>query len=258
MTEVFLTVALTCCVQKSWYVFGLLLHALVSAVLVVIVTIVVRLDVLGRGGQFDRDLRLQNRRGWGGTAGLQLGQVLLDFPPGCLRGSFLSCAAHGLLVAALLFLLLFLRWNLHPRPLQSVADQLTPADRVHVYTLTVHPLVVVLLPPIKMDLQQSPNHLGDGADADQPGVHQIGALQLHSYLVVVLVVLLVAEQHHGSGLALVRLQILHPTELSGEASCGKKAGVEMETLSCWNSPGGFSLILFLSQNPGGNMKGEEP
>ena len=55
--------------------------------------------------------------------------------------------AHGLL-------LLFFSGQGHARALQLMTHQLTPPNGVNVYTLTVHPLVIVVFPPIKMDLKK--------------------------------------------------------------------------------------------------------
>ena len=70
--------------------------------------------------------------------------------------------------------------TLSGRRLQLVAGQLAPAHGVEVRRLAVHPLVVLILPAVKVDPQQpmdDPSHRGD---AHQPRLHQVYGLQLHA------------------------------------------------------------------------------
>merc|ERR1719319_1998424 len=133
-------------------------------------------------------LRQEHRRsgGWGSARLLLLPGHLLSLSRG--GGGPLAHLPHlGHLLLPLLsssstLPLLLLGWrllggrDLHPGPLQPVAHQLTPAHRVDVHGLAVHPLVVVLLPPVEVHLQQPVDHPVDGGDADEPRVHQVRAL----------------------------------------------------------------------------------
>lgn len=87
---------------------------------------------------------------------------------------------------------------------------LTPAHRVQVWAVSIHPVVILLTPAIKMDLRKTESytqththtllhnnhtalshtaypqsvvlHLGDGCYADEHGVPLIDGFQLHSSL----------------------------------------------------------------------------
>lgn len=61
-----------------------------------------------------------------------------------------------------------------------MADEYTPADRVHVRALCIQPLVVLLFPAIKVNLQQTTDSLGNSGDTHQARIHQISAFNFHS------------------------------------------------------------------------------
>lgn len=63
--------------------------------------------------------------------------------------------------------------------LQLVAGQLAPAHRVKVGGLAVHPLVVLVLPAVKVDPQEAVHDPGHRGDADEPRLHEVHGLQLH-------------------------------------------------------------------------------
>lgn len=66
--------------------------------------------------------------------------------------------------------------------LELVAGELAPADRVDVRGLTVHPLVILAVPAIKVDAEEPMHHPLHGGHADEPGLHQVHGLQLHAHL----------------------------------------------------------------------------
>lgn len=65
------------------------------------------------------------------------------------------------------------------RRLKMVPSQLTPAHRVQVRGLTVHPLVILVLPAVEVDPQQPVDDAGHRGDTDEPRLHEIHGLQLH-------------------------------------------------------------------------------
>lgn len=89
---------------------------------------------------------------------------------------------------------------------------LAPSDRIDVRALAVQPLVVLVLPPVKVHPQQSPNHLGDRRHANQPRIHEIGCLDLHPDLEPVQRNVIV-EQVRGGGNAPRVVQVGPPTEV---------------------------------------------
>lgn len=68
------------------------------------------------------------------------------------------------------------------RWLELVAGELTPADRVDVWGLAVHPLVVLAVPAIEVDAEESVHHPPHSGHTDEPGLHQVHGLQLHAHL----------------------------------------------------------------------------
>ena len=53
---------------------------------------------------------------------------------------------------------------------------------INVYVFTIHPLIVVVLPAVKVHFEQTTHDTGNGADTDQPWVHLIGGFDLHANL----------------------------------------------------------------------------
>ena len=66
------------------------------------------------------------------------------------------------------------------RSLQSVVHDLAPAHRVDVWRLAVHPLVVLVLPPVKVDAQQAAHDACHCGHADESRLHEVHSLDLHA------------------------------------------------------------------------------
>lgn len=64
------------------------------------------------------------------------------------------------------------------RRLELIAHELTPANRVDVWGLVIHPLVELLLPAVEVDEQQAAHTPLHSSNAHQAGIHQIYGLQL--------------------------------------------------------------------------------
>lgn len=66
--------------------------------------------------------------------------------------------------------------------LELVAGELTPADGVDVRGLTVYPLVILAVPAIKVDAEETVHHPLHSGHTDEPGLHEVHGLQLHAHL----------------------------------------------------------------------------
>lgn len=64
--------------------------------------------------------------------------------------------------------------------LELVPSELTPSHRIQVWGLTIHPLVILILPAVEVDPQQAVDDARHRGHAHQPGLHQIHSLQLHA------------------------------------------------------------------------------
>lgn len=84
-----------------------------------------------------------------------------------------------------------LTWN--NRWLKLVACQLTPPHRINVWRLAVHPLVILVVPAIKMDAKETVDHTLHCGYADKPRLHQVHCFHLHACLEAMVWVVLVAE-----------------------------------------------------------------
>ena len=91
------------------------------------------------------------------------------------------------------------RLTLRGGRLQLVPGQLTPAHGVEVRGLAVHPLVVLVLPAVKVDAQQAVDDPRHRADAHQPRLHQVHRLQLHALAEAVVRDVLRREGQEGGG-----------------------------------------------------------
>lgn len=60
--------------------------------------------------------------------------------------------------------------------LELVAGELTPADRVDVWRLSVHPLVILAVPAIEVDAEEPMDHTLHCGHADEPRLHQVHGL----------------------------------------------------------------------------------
>lgn len=60
--------------------------------------------------------------------------------------------------------------------LELVANEFTPTNRVDVWRLVVDPLVVFIVPAIKVDKQQSAHAVSHGGHTHQPWLHQVHSL----------------------------------------------------------------------------------
>lgn len=73
-----------------------------------------------------------------------------------------------------------LTWN--NRRLKLVTCQLTPPHRIDVWRLTVHPLVILVVPAIKMDAEETVHYTLHRGHTYEPGFHQIHCFHLHACL----------------------------------------------------------------------------
>lgn len=64
------------------------------------------------------------------------------------------------------------------RRLELIAHELTPANRVDVWGLVIHPLVELVLPAVEVDEQQAADIPLHSSNAHESGIHQIHCLQL--------------------------------------------------------------------------------
>lgn len=78
--------------------------------------------------------------------------------------------------------------------MKLVACQLTPPHRINVWRLAVHPLVILVVPAIKMDAKESVDHTLHRGHADEPGLHQVHCFHLHACLEAVVWAVLSAEK----------------------------------------------------------------
>ena len=85
-----------------------------------------------------------------------------------------------------------LTWN--NRWLKLVACQLTPPHRINVWRLAVHPLVILVVPAIKMDAKETVDYTLHGGHADEPGLHQVHCFHLHACLEAMVWAVLGAEK----------------------------------------------------------------
>lgn len=69
-------------------------------------------------------------------------------------------------------------FTLSGRRLELIAQELTPANRVNVWGLVIHPLVELILPAVKVDEQQAADTALHSGNAHESRVHQIHCLQL--------------------------------------------------------------------------------
>ena len=83
-------------------------------------------------------------------------------------------------------------------------DHLTPADRIYVRGVAVHPLVVGGLPAVKVYAQEASHDLHDGTDADEARLHQVHRLHLHAQPEPMLGDILQANQASFRNLLLVK------------------------------------------------------
>lgn len=73
-----------------------------------------------------------------------------------------------------------LTWN--NRWLKLVACQLTPPHRINVWRLAVHPLVILIVPAIKVDAKEAVDYTPHRGHADESGLHQVHCFHLHAWL----------------------------------------------------------------------------
>lgn len=67
------------------------------------------------------------------------------------------------------------RWRL-----ELVPSELTPSHRIQVWGLTIHPLVIFILPAIEVDPQEAVDDASHRGHTHQPRLHQIYSLQFHA------------------------------------------------------------------------------
>ena len=108
-----------------------------------------------------------------------------------------------------------------------MADKGSPADWVDVHILAIHPLIVVFLPAVEMNLEESADNPRDGADADQPGIHLVRRLHLHPNLEAVLDVVLGDEEPLRGRLGVGALEIVVPREVGLPLS---RRGLQLDVL----------------------------
>lgn len=84
------------------------------------------------------------------------------------------------------------------RSLQSVVHDLAPAYGVDVRRLAVHPLVILVLPPVKVDAQQAAHDARHRGHADESRLHEVHRLDLHAGAEPVLGYLLPDTQQQAS------------------------------------------------------------
>lgn len=85
-----------------------------------------------------------------------------------------------------------LTWN--NRWLKLVACQLAPPHRINVWRLAVHPLVILVVPAIKMDAKETVNYTLHCGHADETGLHQVHCFHLHACLEAMVWAVLHAEK----------------------------------------------------------------
>lgn len=78
--------------------------------------------------------------------------------------------------------------------MKLVACQLTPSHRINVWRLAVHPLVILIVPAIKMDAKETLDYTLHRGHTDEPGFHQVHCLHLHACLEAMVWTVLGAEK----------------------------------------------------------------